>query len=347
MKIHGGNIYKHTHLLDFSANINPLGMPDSVREAIVHSAADCMHYPDPDCTVLIQEIAKHEQISTAKIVCGNGAADLIYRIVRAVQPKQALICAPTFSEYRDALHEIGCNVIEYPLDDAQQFVLDDRFLRALFNNLDMIFLCTPNNPTGKLIDPDLLKKIAAYCSKNQIILICDECFLRFCAHAETYSLRPYLYANCIILNAFTKLYAMPGIRLGYALCGSEQLAEKIRNTGQFWSVSVPAQAAGIAALNESGWIENTVAYVSSERCRLTNNLRESGVFVYDGTANFLLLKSHINLVSDLEQREILIRSCNDFSGLSKEHFRIAVRTISENNVLLSAVREVYAKCGQL
>lgn len=340
MRIHGGNVCHNQKMLDFSANINPLGMPDAVRDAVIQSAADCAKYPDPQCTELTEKLAVYEQIPASQIVCGNGAADLIYRIVHALRPKRALIPAPTFSEYAYALREAGCEISEFSLDMAH-YQLSVAFLSEIHDAFDIVFLCTPNNPTGQRMQPELLRMIAEKCREHHVILVCDECFLRFTEDAVQYSLRPYLYENCIILNAFTKLYAMPGLRLGYALCGSAKLAESIRQTGQFWSVSVPAQAAGIAALGVPDWIEHTVSVVSEERRFLTENLRQCGIFVYDGTANFLLIKAPADFADKLEKRQIFVRRCSDFHNLSAEHFRIAVRTHEENSALIRAVREVY------
>ena len=341
MRTHGGNNYQKQNFLDFSANINPLGMPDTVREAVIRSAAECTRYPDPNCTELTAKLAEFEQCPSAQIACGNGAADLIYRIVHAFRPRRALIPVPTFSEYSFALHETGCQFTEYPLDASQNYQLDEGFADALSDAFDIVYLCTPNNPTGQLIQPELLHRIAEKCWKHNILLVCDECFLRFCADAEQYSLRPYLTKNCIILNAFTKLYAIPGLRLGYALCGSEKNAEKLRQTGQYWSVSVPAQAAGIAALKVQDWIPKTVQYVRTERAFLTDALRQCGIHVYDGAANFLLIHAPDNFAERMEQRGIFVRKCDNFSNLAPEHFRIAVRTHEENQALIAAVREEY------
>lgn len=341
MRIHGGNIYNFTEMLDFSANINPLGMPDSVYDAIIRSAADCVRYPDPDCIKLTTVLANYEHIAPAQIVCGNGAADLIDRIVRAFRPKRALLCAPTFSEYAYALQGVGCEIREFVLAPEHNYQLTDGFLSAISDDLDMVFLCTPNNPTCQRIPAALLYMIADKCRKYGVLLVSDECFLRFSEDAERYSLRPFLYENCIILNAFTKLYAIPGLRLGYALCGCAGSAACIRQTGQFWSVSVPAQAAGIAALQTPDWVSKTVCYVAEERQFLTDELRYSGLTVYDSSANFLLIKAPTDFADRMDNHKIIVRRCTDFSGLTNEHFRIAVRTHTENLALTAAVREEY------
>ena len=341
MRFHGGNIYQKSGIHDFSANINPLGMPDSVRDAIIHSVEKCVHYPDPDCTALIQKISEFERFPVDRIVCGNGAADLIYRIAYAFKPRHALICAPTFSEYAFALQSTGCLISEYMLDSARGFRLDEQILPMITNDTDMMILCTPNNPTGQRIAPDLLKQISECCYQNHTILVCDECFLRFSENAEAYSLQQCFHEYCIILNAFTKLYAMPGLRLGYALCGSLQNAVLLRQTGQCWSVSVPAQDAGMAALGEKDWIANTVHYVHTERKYLEKKLRSLGIFAYESSANFMLITAPENFADEMEKHGILVRRCDDFHNLDSGHFRIAVRTHTENAALISAINEVY------
>ena len=341
MMIHGGNIYKYPNLLDFSSNVNPLGMSDSVRNAIINSVDICINYPDPECTRLVHAISEFEQIPCRQIVCGNGAADLIYRIVRAFQPKHALIPVPSFSEYYFALRECKCSIQEYNLKPELNFRLDEHFLDYIQKDTDIIFLCTPNNPTGQVIQPDLLKTIADTCIQNDTLLICDECFLRFSENADYLTLRSVFNPNCIILNAFTKLFSMPGLRLGYTLCGSPEHAEKIHNNGQFWSVSVPAQAAGIAALQEKDRISNTVHLIKEERRFLTAQLREAGLNIYESDANFILFNAPPDFAETMKQRGFLIRECVDFHGLDNTFFRIAVRTHDENAALISAVKEVY------
>lgn len=338
---HGGNLTAYPGFLDFSANINPLGMPRSVRDAVIASADKWEHYPDPACTALTSAISEYENLPADRIVCGNGAADLIYRIAFTFRPKQALVCAPTFSEYESALQAVGCNVCHYLLHESTGFRLQSDFPDQLTHETDILFVCTPNNPTGLRISPDLLSRIAEKCLAENILLVCDECFLDFTAQAEQYSLRQAMNRNTIILKAFTKLYAIPGLRLGYLFCGSSEFAERIRNCGQYWSVSVPAQAAGIAALSELKFVSQTVRYVADQRKILSENLRKCGIHVYPSDANFLLLRTEKRFADNMKRHQILVRSCSDYIGLTESHFRIAVRTESENAALIRAIREVY------
>lgn len=334
---HGGNIEQLRGILDFSANINPLGAPESVKRAIAENITDIEKYPDPYCCQLRTKLAEYEGISADNIVCGNGADDLIFRIVHALKPCKALIFAPTFSEYSRALYEVGCNVCVHILSEENGFELGRDILPKLDISLDMCFICTPNNPTGRLIEPEILENIAAKCRENDIILVSDECFLDLISDSESYSLRRHFSESCIILKAFTKFFAIPGIRLGYALCGSSKLAESIQKNGQFWSVSSLAQAAGIASLDEADYVRRTREYIAAERSFLAAELIRLGVNVYDGAANFLLFRSRSGLAEELLAERILIRDCQSFSGLTDGYYRVAVRTHEENIRLISAL----------
>lgn len=338
---HGGNLRGRSDLLDFSANINPLGLPHSVKEAVTASVHEWTHYPDPDCAALTAALSAHTGFLAEQIVCGNGAADLIYRIVHALHPRHALICAPTFSEYEHALLESGCEISIFNLTEQNSFRLSDGILNYITPDIDLLFLCTPNNPTGLRIEPELLAKIAMYCDKNNTVFVCDECFLAFSEQAAAYSLKTSMNPSCIILNAFTKIYAMPGIRLGFVCCGSKKLAAKIRQSGQYWSVSVPAQAAGIAALQDAEYISRTVRYVAEERAFLTDSLRKCGIHVYRSDANFLMLRTNSQFADSMLKTGIIIRQCANFRNLDESYFRIAVRTHEENCQLIRAVKEAF------
>ena len=337
---HGGDIYTRKIEYDFSANLNPLGMPEEVKNSLKNSVEVWESYPDPLCRKLVSALADFEKIPPENIVCGNGAADLIYRIVAAFKPKKAVIAAPTFSEYEKALRQSGSSVTKHYLLEKNEFLLDDSILEILNSSIDMLFLCSPNNPTGRTVSPDLLKRICEKCLAENIIFVCDECFMPFVSDAESRSVRNFLNENIIILKAFTKIFAMAGIRLGYAVFGSKKLAGILRKNGQFWSVSTPAQIAGEAALNEKKYLQKTVELVGRERNFLTSELKNAGIIVYPSEANFLLLRCDLPLDELLIRERIAIRNCGNFDGLKENYFRIAVRNHRENTALISAVRRV-------
>lgn len=334
---HGGDIYSREISLDFSANLNPFGMPESVKTALKNSVSEWGSYPDPLCSKLCKGLSEYENFPVGNIVCGNGAADLIYRLVKAVNPQKAIVTAPTFSEYEKALSENGIEIVRYYLSEKDDFTVDKGILNILDSSIDMIFLCNPNNPTGQLVVKDILKAAAEKCLENDTILVCDECFLPFVTDGKSKSIRHYINKNIIILNAFTKIYSMAGLRLGYALFGSIELAETVQKTGQYWSVSTPAQIAAIAALNEKEYIDKTVQIVNKEREFLTSKLQKFGFRVFESEANFILFHCNLPLDEMLLKEKIAIRNCSNYEGLPVGYFRIAVRNHKENTMLISAI----------
>ncbi|MCM1024240.1 MAG: aminotransferase class I/II-fold pyridoxal phosphate-dependent enzyme [Prevotella sp.] len=338
--LHGGNVYRNEILYDFSANINPLGMPEKVKNILKNSIDDWEKYPDPHCGKLINKIAEHENFPEKNIVCGNGAADLIYKTVQALAPNKSLICVPSFSEYEKALREFGSEVIMNFLSEENDFILDKNLPENLDDSIDMLILCSPNNPTGRTIDAEILEMICKKCLEKNIIFLCDECFLDFIKYGGSKSVKKFINKNIIVLKAFTKIYAMAGLRLGYALFGSSELAEKVRRTGQFWSVSSPAQIAGIAAVNEKNYIQKTFEIIETERNYLASELKKLNYKVYPSETNFILFKSNLPIDEFLLKNKILIRNCQNFIGLGKNYFRIAVRSHEENTALIEALRRV-------
>ena len=348
---HGGDwagfLQEHGKMpLDFSANISPLGMPEGVLAAAVRALAESERYPDPQCRALRKKLSEVHGVAEEAIVCGNGAADLIYRLCRCLRPKKALLPVPTFTEYEAAFHTVGCGTMVFPLLPEEDFLLDtDAFIESIQKDLDVVFLCNPNNPTGRLTDRASLRRILSACREKGISLVLDECFLDFTEHPEQITMTGELaeWQNLVILRAFTKTFAMAGLRLGYAFCGDTLLAEKLTGSEQPWPVSHPAQAAGVAALAEAEYTEKLRMLISMERERMHTALTALGLRVIPGKANFLLFYSGDDMLCEkLGEKGILIRSCAAIPGLGKGWYRTAVRTPQENERLLAAMEEVLA-----
>ena len=329
--------------LDFSANVSPLGLPEGVAKAITAALATADRYPDPLCRALRAKLAVHEKVPMEHILCGNGAADLIFRLVWAAKPRTALVTAPTFAEYAAALDTAGCEVKRFFLGEAEDFAVTDALVDAVDESTDMVFLCQPNNPTGQLASPGLVEKLLRRCEACGALLVVDECFLDFLPESESLSAKKLLASpNLIILKAFTKLYGMAGVRLGYCLCSNTALLEKMQTAGQPWAVSSLAQAAGLAALDETVYVARVQALIAQQRPVLRDGLRALGLRVLDGSANYLLFQAPETLGDALRQRGIVLRSCGNYPGLDGSWYRTAVRTAPENQQLIEALREVLA-----
>ncbi|MBR1705056.1 MAG: aminotransferase class I/II-fold pyridoxal phosphate-dependent enzyme [Clostridia bacterium] len=354
---HGGD-YTGKYL-DFSASLSPLGVPASVRSALAALAEGegLASYPDPYCTELRRAIAAKEEVTEEAVLCGNGAADLIHRTVRALQPKTALILEPTFFEYEKALSESGCDIRKYYLKEnrnefgnlcADSFGLKEEFLDALTPDLDLVFVCSPNNPTGRSIPEALMERILKTAQENGTIVFWDACFADFCdledgadrqAKSDAFLRRSVqAYPNLILLKSFTKTYAIPGLRLGYLLCSDEEKTAYIAKWGAPWSVSTAAQVAGLAALKDETYLQRARLYVSEEKLRVWLALLQLGVFCRRGDGNFLLIRTEReDLPKRLKDRGILVRDCSNFDGLDAHYIRVAIRTRNENDQLLDAL----------
>ena len=328
--------------LDFSANVSPLGLPEGVARAITAALPTADRYPDPLCRELRAKLALHEGVPAEQILCGNGAADLIFRLVWAVKPHKALVTAPTFAEYASALDTVGCEVKRFFLDETNDFAPTDALVDAVDESIDMVFLCQPNNPTGQITPPELVQRLVRRCADCGAVLVVDECFLDFLHQRDALTAKPLLQTapNLVILKAFTKLYAMAGVRLGYALCANTALLAKMQAAGQPWGVSSLAQAAGAAALRETAYADAVRALIADQRPKLAAGLRALGLQVIEGSANYLLFRAPETLGAALQQRGVCLSSCGNYPGLSAGWYRTAVRTGPENEQLLKLLAEV-------
>ena len=336
--IHGGDIYQNKVELDFSVNINPFGIPEKVKEAMRQSLECCEQYPDIHHAKLIREIGKRHAFPENQILCGNGASELFVAIVHAIRPKKIMIPVPSFYGYEKAAGVTEAEVSYYEMAEADGFRLTETILPELKEDVDLLFLANPNNPVGNTIDEPLLEKICRQCKKMQITVVLDECFLEFTEKKSFFETHSFLeYPNVILVKAFTKLYAIPGVRLGYACCGDQNLCGHILNQLPEWNISAIAEAAGLAALKETGYCSRSIAYIRKERDFLRKELEQAGISVFPGEADFLLLKTDRPLYEELLKRNILIRDCSNYRGLQKGYYRIAVRKREENERLIWAI----------
>lgn len=340
---HGGDIYSYGNITDFSTNINPLKVPSEITEAVVSGVHELCNYPDWSCRELRGKIAEKLGCGLDDVICGNGAADLIFSIVYAHRPKKALLVSPCFAEYEAALRAIDAEIVYHELSADNDFALTDAFEKQLTADLDIVFLCVPNNPTGAVIDKERLIKIADICEKKHILLILDECFNEFLEMPDKYAMldnisgREYL----VILKSFTKMFALAGLRLGYAVSCNHALFEKIYSGRQPWPVSTLAQMAGLAALEQTAFVTASRKYLQEERKFLAERLGALGCRVFEGYANFIFFYAVEDLKERLLQKGFLIRDCSNYHGLTKGYYRIAVKKHEDNVRLVEAIRLVY------
>ncbi|MFI3238045.1 MAG: aminotransferase class I/II-fold pyridoxal phosphate-dependent enzyme [Lachnospiraceae bacterium] len=342
---HGGDIYRNDIKLDFSSNISMLGIPSRVTQAMQSAIAKTIAYPDETCSALKQAIASSFHVEAEHVFCGNGASEVIYATIRAVAPTKAMVLAPTFSEYERAFRSISCQMCYYDLKKELEFELDDEILERIKGEegLEMLVLCNPNNPTGAVINAELLDRILAICSEKNIFCMVDECFLSFTkVYFEKTLLAKYAqYGNLLVLHAFTKMYAIPGVRLGFGVCSNRTLLEKMEYQVPCWSVSTIAQAAGVIACDEIEYVEQVKCLTYKEQDYLVDALKPFVKKLYTPTANYMLFEDFLGLDKSLQEKGILIRNCSNYRGLCEGFYRIAIRSHEENEELVSCMREVH------
>lgn len=339
-EIHGGDIYRNQVQLDFSVNTNPLGIPTSVKQALQEAIEASARYPDIHAEQLKETMARHLGVKKEGLLLGNGASELFLAICHAIQPKKIVIPVPSFYGYEYVANAVAAEVTYYETKMETAFQIQEDFCSFLTEDVDLIFLTNPNNPTGKLWNEEMLQRVLDHCRKKKIIVVLDECFLDFTEQGKSMVYTKMSYPNLIIVRAFTKIYAIPGVRLGYLYCEEGELLHAIEQQLPEWNLSTFAQAAGSACVEEKTFVKESKQYVKTEREFLEQRLEKLGLQVLTSDANFLLIQSKIPWYERLLKRGILIRDCSNFRGLKKGYYRIAVKTREENERLLKEMEEI-------
>ena len=353
---HGGNIYAairgggggFADFLDFSANINPLGLSPRVRQALLESLDTVTGYPDPDALELRQAIAATYQAPIEWIETGNGAVELIYLLCRALSPRRVAVPAPTFSEYEAAAQAAGVRCDRIPLDRAAGFVPDVAELARQLQPDDLWFLCNPNNPTGVVLDRCQWEPLAARAATVGAHLVFDESFIDFRPTAAAESCRTLVgtYPGVSILHSLTKFLAIPGLRLGFLLTRPE-LSDRLKKLRDPWNVNVLAQVAGVAGLADEEYRRQSVRLITAQKEIMRQGLQAiPGVQAFSPAVNFVLADlggsgwTAPKLQAALQERRILIRNCANFDGLSDHFIRVAVKDAEKNQQLLTALNQM-------
>lgn len=348
--MHGGNIYGNEIKYDFSVNLNPLGPPKSVQDALVAALNHVEEYPDPEYRELRRGLANYWQLAEEQLVLGNGASELIPGIIRTLAPKTCMVTAPCYSGYETALNAAApsCRIHRIPLRAEDDFILPENICQEIARvKPNLLILTNPNNPNGKRISANRLREIADACRTAGTMLLVDECFLAL-SGGDKDSLIHCIRSEslpAVVLRAFTKTFAIPGVRLGYAVC-SAPMAERIQRELPEWNLSVFAQYAGRAALETvaggtSGYLAASVEMIAREREFLSEELEKLGFRVFPSDANYILFQSRDwELHQKLLDKGILIRDCRDYHGLTAGFYRTAVRTHRENTALLRCLRNI-------
>lgn len=350
---HGGNVWRAAQefdlapedIVDFSANLNPLGPPPGVLELLRQEAAAVRHYPEPQGGTLKAALADRVEVAVDQVVVGNGAAELIYLLCQVLKPRQVLLPVPTFGEYERAVRATGGETVYFPLVAEEGFRLPVEQLGTALatGGYDLLVLCNPNNPTGVFTPAAELGQVLESAQKAGTFVLLDASFTGFLAPAEQAALQGLVRdaANVFLLNSLTKLYCLPGLRLGYG-CGPAALVAQMEAARDPWTVNTLAQLAGRRCLEEKAYVEAGRALIEEQRAYLFRGLEAlPGVRPFPPSANFILVDLRGSgvpapvLRAELGRRGLLIRDCSNFPSLDEFYIRVAVRGPAENRRLLT------------
>ena len=358
---HGGNRSRLAQLagkapdeiLDFSANINPLGPPDWLRPVISRNLSELVHYPDPQAGALVAAASRRYGASADEILTGNGSTELLYLLAQVTGKKRAVIPVPCYTDYARAARLAGMELISFPIAEKDGFQFEPERLAPLLNAAAAVFIGRPNNPTGQVCHAPSIRTLAQ--AHSECFFIVDEAFGDFVEHFE--SLTANRPPNVIVLLSLTKIFAIPGLRLGCAVADAA-LVRSVRERQTPWSVNTLAQAVGVAALGDADYVARSRSMVGRQREALLAGLQTiTGLKIYPSAANFLLGRLDLPAVATLPALQagspapdartlaqrllsedgIAIRVCDNFEGLDARFFRVAVRTADENARLIAAL----------
>lgn len=333
--------------LDFSANINPLGLSPRLRETLVTAIDQLVFYPDSQYSHAKATLAQHHHYDPQHILLANGAVDIFYELARQFRPQTLVTLSPTFMEYEKAFLQVGSK-IEYCVLEAPDYNWDMETLLPTISSLskgDMVLLCNPNNPTGTVQQVDCLKDIAGYLLKKEVLFVLDEAFIDFLEDEKNYSFLSHLrdFPNVIVVRSLTKFYAIPGLRLGYAVSSHPTCFEQIEENRAPWTVNTLAEKAIPTILEDTSYQQETRQWLKNEREFLFLALTSfSQLRVVKPSVNYIFFEytGSLDLRKELWKEKIFIRSCSNYHHLSDRHYRIAVRSRQENEALIEAFHRV-------
>lgn len=350
--LHGGNIYKFqregkNNILDYSSNINPLGVPKKFIDIAKESFDKLVNYPDPYYIELRKKIAEFNSLNMDNIIVGNGATEILFLYIRALKPKKVLLLAPCFAEYERALKSVSAKIEYFELKESDSFYPNIENLKKKIenNNYDLLLLCNPNNPTGQFIKLEDIKKIIKICEKKNTKIFIDEAFIEFIQNWKEKTVSLLKNKDIFIMRAFTKFFAIPGLRLGYGISFDENILKKMWEEKEPWTVNTFANLAGLIMLDDKNYIEDTEKWILEEKKYIYSKLSEfKYIKAYKTECNFILIKlfniSSSALREKMIEKNILIRDASNFKFLNESFVRLAIKDKESNLKMLENLKEV-------
>jgi len=339
------------NITTFSSNVNPLGPSDTLYNILKEHVDIIASYPDRDYTALRESIASYIDSTPEHILVGNGTTELISLFIQITHPVKALLLSPTYSEYERELILGESSYSYYELNESNDFQLNpEHLLYSLDPSLDLLIICNPNNPTSTSIDRQAMEKIVKACSSLGITVMIDETYVEFVTEPSAITAIPLTeqYTNLIVLRGTSKFFAVPGLRLGYAITGSQTLIEQINHQKNPWGINSLADLGGRYMFHDSAYIEESRTLIASERQRICDSLsRLDSLKVYPPTANFILIKILKEDITSSDffqyciKKGLMVRDCSSFESLQGQYIRFCILSKKQNNALLSCFHEIF------
>lgn len=336
-------------ITSFSANVNPLGVSPKLRKTLADKIDAITSYPDREYISLRKCIGNYVNADYNHIIVGNGSTELISLFIQIKHPKKAIMVGPTYSEYEREVALGGGSSLYYRLDEENDFKLDIKSLDFELNqDVDLLVICNPNNPTSSAITRDDMRKILDICKQRDIFVMVDETYVEFAEDMEQITSIPLTkyYNNILILRGISKFFAAPGLRLGYAICGNDDLLKEINKRKNPWTINSLAVIAGEIMFSDHEYINLTKELISTERTRICTILQNCNyVKVFPPTANFVLVKilkknvTAMNLFEDAIKKGLMIRDCSSFPFLDNKYIRFCFMSPEKNDELLKVLLE--------
>ena len=341
---------KKEAIVNFAGNVNPLGLPASVKEAVATHADLFSSYPDREYLSLRNVLSNYCDVPADYILPGNGSSELIALLIEARAPKHTLILGPTYSEYSRELTFSGSTLDYYHLQETSDFRpdLDDLF-HTLSDGYDFLIICNPNNPTSSAIFRDELKELLAFCKRKNIFVMIDETYVEFAPDISAITAVPLTkqFSNLMVLRGVSKFYAAPGMRFGYGITGNSEFLKTMREKQIPWSLNSLGAFAGEMLFQDHDYYQQTRNLILSERQKMYETIKKLPTFkIYPAYANFLLVKILKDGVTSFDvferciQKGLMIRDCSSFQCLEGEYVRFCIQMPEENQRLLDLLQTI-------
>jgi threonine-phosphate decarboxylase len=359
--IHGGDtdVVSRLYGIDkadiknFSGNVNPLGLPQSVRDAIINNPDVITGYPDVSYVELRAAIAEYTGTDSENIIVGNGSTELISGFIKTVSPKKAVIVSPAYSEYQREIELTGGSVVLFELEESEDFKLNtDKLKKALTSDIDLLVICNPNNPTGSYVSEEQASEILTHCEQNGIYTMIDETYIEFADEDVKISAVPLAdkFKKLFITRGTSKFFACPGLRLGYGICSDKDIISKINTKKDPWSVNSFAELCGKTMFTDTEFEKKTKAFITGERNKIKTELSKwKNIKLYDTQSNFFLFKllrddiTSSQIFENLIRDGLLVRDASDFPYLGESFIRFCILLPEDNSRLINKLYNIIEK----